>query len=171
MNKKIAVYVVAALAAMTLALSACGAATNNEGGSPSSPASGGATSQPDQPANTDNGDDKAEENSDQEILIVIDQTDKPIEGNMFDFAVNKVPEGFQLKTMEWKSDKSHIKNTVAEAAEHGGNGEDGFYISGNGQFSGFIYPDSIKGETGQVIFTFANEKGQELTWKKEITLK
>ncbi|RJE87476.1 hypothetical protein D3P07_14160 [Paenibacillus sp. 1011MAR3C5] len=154
MNKKTAVYLVAALAAMTLALSACGAATNNQGASPSSPASGGVTSQPDQ-----------------EILIVIDQTDKPVEGNMFDFAINKAPEGFQLKAMEWKSDKSHIKNTVAEAAEHGGNGEDGFYISGNGQFSGFIYPDSMKGEEGEVIFTFTNEKGQELTWKKNITLK
>lgn len=158
MNKKISVYLIAMLAAMTLALSACGTESDSPGASPSTPSTG-ATAQPDQPA------------GDQEILIVIDQTEKPIEGNMFDFAVNKAPEGYRLTTMEWKSETNHINNTVAEAAEHGGNGEDGFYISGNGQFSGFIYPDSMKGEKGQAIFTFANEKGQELTWKKDITLK
>jgi len=158
MHKKMSVYWIAVLAAMTLALSACGIESESSGASSSTPSTE-ATSQPDQPV------------GDQEILIVIDQTEKPIEGNMFDFAVNKAPEGYRLTAMEWKSDTSHIKNTVAEAAEHGGNGEDGFYISGNGQFSGFIYPDSMKGEKGQAIFSFANEQGQELTWKKDITLK
>lgn len=33
-----------------------------------------------------------------------------------------------------------IVNSFQDAVEHGANGEDGFYISGDGQFSGFIYP-------------------------------
>jgi hypothetical protein len=75
-----------------------------------------------------------------------------------------------MTEMQWLSDKSKIVNTVQEAAQHGGNGEDGFYISGDGQFSGFFYPDTMKGEKGQVIFLFKNDEGKELTWKKEITL-
>ncbi|WP_194841639.1 hypothetical protein [Sporosarcina obsidiansis] len=43
-------------------------------------------------------------------------------------------------------------------------------MSGNGQFSGFIYPDKMKGEEGQVVFLFKNSEGTELTWKKNLTL-
>ncbi|MGO4548221.1 hypothetical protein AB4Z29_25870 [Paenibacillus sp. 2TAB23] len=106
-----------------------------------------------------------------DILIIVDQTPKPIEGNSFDFVVKKLPEGYALAEMQWKSDKTNIKNTVQEAIAHGGNGEDGFYISGNGQFSGFFYPDSMKGEEGKVTFVFRNEQGKERTWQKSITLK
>lgn len=109
--------------------------------------------------------------SDEKILIVIDQTEKPIEGNSFDFSVKQRPEGFALAEMQWVSKENLIVNSVQEAIEHGGNGENGFYISGDGQFSGFFYPDAMKGEQGQVVFLFKNEQGKELTWKKEITLK
>ncbi|HIW34574.1 MAG TPA: hypothetical protein IAA29_17500, partial [Candidatus Paenibacillus intestinavium] len=108
-------------------------------------------------------------NSDQ-ILIIIDQTEKPIEGNSFDFSVQKRPEGYMLTSMKWSSASSEVVNTLQEAIEHGGNGEDGFYISGNGQFMGFFYDDSLKGEEGTVSFTFTNEAGQSLTWEKVITL-
>lgn len=114
---------------------------------------------------TDNVQDK------KEILIVIDQTKKPSTGNSFDFFVNKVPEGYSLVEMQWVSGNSDVKNTIQEAIEHGNNGEDGFYISGNGQFSGFIYSNELKGETGKVIFIFQNDQGNELTWEKEIILK
>ncbi|RRJ67632.1 hypothetical protein EHV15_17640 [Paenibacillus oralis] len=107
----------------------------------------------------------------EKILIVIDQTAKPIEGNSFDFIVKQLPEGYMLKEMKWVSDQNEITNTYEEAIEHGQTGEDGFYISGNGQFSGFFYPDSLKDEKGRVIFTFANDENNELTWEKEITLK
>ena len=107
----------------------------------------------------------------EKILIVIDQTAKPIEGNSFDFTVKQAPEGYALKEMKWVSDQNEIANTLEEAIEHGQTGEDGFYISGNGQFSGFFYPDSLKDEKGRVIFTFANDENNELTWEKEITLK
>ncbi|GBK60545.1 hypothetical protein [Paenibacillus macerans] len=107
----------------------------------------------------------------EKILIVIDQTAKPIEGNSFDFTVKQAPEGYALKEMKWVSDQNEIANTLEEAIEHGQTGEDGFYISGNGQFSGFFYPDSMKGEKGWVIFIFANDENNELTWEKEITLK
>ncbi|MFE4712565.1 hypothetical protein ACFRAM_16960 [Paenibacillus sp. NPDC056722] len=109
--------------------------------------------------------------TDQQILIVIDQTPKPIEGNSFDFAVKQRPEGYALSQIEWKSGKNDIVNTLQEAVEHGQSGGDGFYISGDGQFMGFIYPDSMKGEQGEVKFTFKNDQGQKLTWKKTITLK
>ncbi|GIO97767.1 hypothetical protein J14TS5_28530 [Paenibacillus lautus] len=108
---------------------------------------------------------------DQQILIVIDQTPKPITGNSFDFAVKQVPEGYSLSEMQWKSDTTEIKSTWQEAIEHGQTGEDGFYFSGNGQFSGFIYPDEMKGEEGQVMFRFIDEQGHELTWEKKLTLK
>lgn len=107
----------------------------------------------------------------EKILIVIDQTAKPIEGNSFDFTVKQLPEGYMLKEMKWVSDQNEIANTLEEAIEHGQTGEDGFYISGNGQFSGFFYPDSLKDEKGRVIFTFANDENNELTWEKGITLK
>ncbi|WP_336773419.1 hypothetical protein [Paenibacillus sp. MMO-58] len=113
----------------------------------------------------------AGDNASEEILIIIDQTEKPIEGNSFDFVVNKRPEGYMLSKMEWKSGKTSIVNTTQEAIEHGGNGEDGFYISGDGQFMGFFYPDDLKGQKGDVTFTFVNDAGKELTWKKTITLK
>jgi len=122
--------------------------------------------------NQDNTD-KIEDNlsdSNNEILIIIDQTSKPIEGNSFDFVVSQVPEGFALAEMQWTSEDSLIVNSVQDAIQHGGNGEDGFYISGNGQFSGFIYPDTMKGEAGQVVFLFKDAKGNELTWKKKLTL-
>ncbi|OOC64210.1 hypothetical protein BBD40_06570 [Paenibacillus ihbetae] len=111
-----------------------------------------------------------QDTQDKEILIIIDQTEKPTTGNSFDFFVNKAPEGYNLVEMQWLSEHSVVKNTIQEAVEHGSNGEDGFYISGNGQYSGFIYPDNLKGEKGKVLFLFRDEHGNELTWEKEITL-
>ncbi|MBB3125694.1 hypothetical protein FHS19_000348 [Paenibacillus rhizosphaerae] len=105
------------------------------------------------------------------ILIIIDQTPKPTTGNSFDFVINKLPEGYMLTEMQWVSAKHQIKNTLQEAIEHGQNGEDGFYISGDGQFMGFFYPDELKGEEGQVKFAFTNDQGKTLTWQKTITLK
>ena len=112
-----------------------------------------------------------QETAHNEILIIIDQTPKPGTGNSFDFFVEKRPEGYALSEMRWISDKNEIINSVQEAVEHGGNGEDGFYISGDAQFSGFFYPDEMKGEQGQVIFLFKNDASDELTWKKDLTLK
>ncbi|GGF88224.1 hypothetical protein GCM10010912_36860 [Paenibacillus albidus] len=127
---------------------------------------------PSKPENTENT--PASEkpaNTDSEILVVIDQTAKPSEGNSFDFFIEQLPSGFMLAEMQWVSKENLIVNSREEAIQHGGDGEDGFYISGNGQFSGFIYPDSMKGEKGEVVILFKNEQGKELTWKKEITLK
>lgn len=109
---------------------------------------------------------------DRQLLILIDQTPKPVaSGHSFDFFVKQLPEEYSLSEMQWISKQNNIVNTYLEAIEHGGNGEDGFYISGNGQFSGFFYPDSMVGETGKVKFIFKNDSGKELTWEKEITLK
>jgi hypothetical protein len=177
MNKMATMNVLAVLVA-TLLLSACGAKPESaaNGGTPSPSPSATAqveptavpTAVPTEQAATpsDSG-----AQTDQQILIVIDQTPKPIEGNSFDFAVKQRPEGYALSQIEWKSDKNNIVNTLQEAVEHGQSGGDGFYISGDGQFMGFIYPDDMKEEQGEVKFTFKNDQGQELTWKKTITLK
>lgn len=129
-----------------------------------------AAKEPDKDQQSDDTKDPSAD-EDQQILIVIDQTPKPITGNSFDFAVKQVPEGYSLSEMQWKSDTTEIKSTWQEAIEHGQTGEDGFYFSGNGQFSGFIYPDEMKGEEGQVMFRFIDEQGHELTWEKKLTLK
>jgi hypothetical protein len=107
----------------------------------------------------------------EEIDIVIDQSDKPMEGNSFDFAIKQVPKGYSLTEMRWTSNTVTIVNTMQEAIEHGGNGEDGFYFSGNGQFSGFIYSDEMKGERGKATFVFTNDEGNMLMSEKEIQLK
>lgn len=159
MNKMKFVFFASALFVLVLT-SACG--TTSKSGS-----SHTTDTQPSGIAQTEPADSA---DSDTQILIVIDQTPKPIEGNSFDFVVKQIPEGYSLTEMQWISDKSKIVNTTAEAIQHGANGKDGFYISGNGEYSGFIYPDRMKGEEGQVVFVFKNDQGKELTWKKKITL-
>lgn len=109
--------------------------------------------------------------SSKEIDIVIDQSDKPIKGNSFDFAIKNVPEGYTLTEMHWTSNTVTIVNSLQEAIEHGANGEEGFYFSGNGQFSGFIYSDEMKGERGKATFVFTNDEGNMLMSEKEIKLK
>ena len=84
--------------------------------------------------------------------------------------MKQVPEGFALAEMQWIIPHTLIANSVQDAIENGANGEYGFYISGNGQFSGFIYPDYMRGEEGQVVFLFKDAQGNELTWKKKLTL-
>lgn len=113
----------------------------------------------------------SEEPADQKILIVIDQTEKPIEGNSFDFVVKQAPTGYALAEMSWTSGDTKIVNTLQDAIAHGGNGEDGFYISGDGQFMGFFYPDELKGQEGEVGFLFKDDNGNEKSWTKKITLK
>jgi len=163
MNNKKCIYIITALCVLLLT-SGCVIKSQSE-------ESDTINMQPSEPNqdNTDKIDDDSVD-SDNEILIIIDQTAKPIEGNSFDFVVSQVPEGFALAEMQWISEDSLIVNSVQDAIQHGGNGEDGFYISGNGQFSGFIYPDTMKGEEGQVVFLFKDAKGNELTWKKKLTL-
>jgi hypothetical protein len=161
MNKMKFVFIVSALFVLILT-SACGTTSN---AAPSETTN----TQPSE-TNHENTAVNDSTNTDKEILIVIDQTPKPIEGNSFDFFVNQIPAGYALTEMKWISNKSQIVNKTAEAIQHGANGEDGFYISGDGQFSGFIYSDSMKGEKGQVVFVFKDDQGKELTWKKKLTL-
>lgn len=124
------------------------------------------------PENDASDDDLAEADAKQEIVIVIDQThNKEIGGNSFTFAIKQLPKGFSLGEMQWVSKENLIIKSVREAIEHGANGGDGFYISGDGQFSGFIYPDVMKGEKGKVVFFFVDDQGKELKWIKEISLK
>lgn len=107
----------------------------------------------------------------EEIVIDIDQTPKPIENKgSFDFLVKQLPEGYRLQEMQWSSESNNTVNTFEQAIENGQTGEDGFYISGDGQFMGFFYPEEMKGEAGKATFVFVNEENQQLTWEQEITL-
>ncbi len=113
--------------------------------------------------------------SSKDILIIIDQTEKPIENaGMFNFSIQHLPEGYRLEKMSWTGKGKAIINTYEQAIENGGMGgakNGSFYISGDGQFSGFSYPESRKGEQGVVAFTFVNDAGHELKWEKQIVLK
>jgi len=71
--------------------------------------------------------------------------------------------------MTWQS-KHVVTNTTQEAISNGGTGNEGFYISGNGQFMGFAYDPLWKGEKGEVTFYFENEAKEQITWQKTITL-
>jgi len=156
MNKKYVSFVIL-LSTLILLMSACGSKTvENTAGNNSS-------------ASTEDGKDAEVEN--EEILMIIDQTEKPVEGNRFDFTVKKLPKGYALHEMQWISDKSQVKNTLQQAIDHGNNGGDGFFIGGSGNFMGFVYPDEMKGEKGKAIFMFKNDQDKELSWQKEITLK
>lgn len=115
---------------------------------------------------------KEQVKQDTPILVVVDQTTYPGQSeHHFYFQVEQLPKGFALAEMSWKSEKTDIINTTKQAYEHGGNGEDGFYISGDRQFSGFIYDEQLKGENGEVTFVFHNAAGEERTWKKKLLLK
>lgn len=163
MKNKTLVLLMAALTAV-LMLSACG--NKSLSGAPQEPTTN------DNSANTSDDNASTGNAANGDILIVIDQTPKPLaEGGSFDFTVKKAPEGYMLKEIHWTSEKNNIVNTLEEAIKHGQEGGNGFYISGNGQFMGFIYPDEMKDETGKVTFVFANDQGKEVTWEKEITLK
>lgn len=104
----------------------------------------------------------------EQVLIIIDQTQEE-PPDQFYFSVKKLPDGYSLAKMAWKSNHD-VTNTTQEAISNGGTGNKGFYISGNGQFMGFSYDSSWKGETGEVIFYFENEAKEQVTWQKTITL-
>lgn len=126
-------------------------------------------------ASSDPSSDSNSAASSKDILIIIDQTEKPIENaGMFNFSIQHLPEGYRLDKMSWTGKGKAIVNTYEQAIENGGTGgpkNGSFYISGDGQFSGFFYPESRKGEQGVVAFTFVNDAGHELKWKKQIVLK
>ena len=163
MNNKKFIYIISALCTL-LMISGC-AGKSQSGTSDIVNAQPAETNQDD---STTLDDDSA--STDNEILIIIDQTPKPIEGGSFDFVVKQVPEGFALAEMQWSTQHSLIADTVQDAIEHGANGKDSFYISGDGQFSGFKYPDYMMGQEGEVVLIFKDVHGNELTWKKKLTL-
>ncbi|WP_232436802.1 hypothetical protein [Paenibacillus senegalimassiliensis] len=183
MTKHKPILLMAALSAVLL-MSACGnnsqAGTTDPGNQPEANATnqnqtGTADNNNSDSSNnelTDPVDSTPENNNpSEEILIDIDQTPKPIENKgSFDFQVKQLPEGYRLQEMQWSSESNNTVNTFEEAIEHGQTGEDGFYISGDGQFMGFFYPEEMKGEAGKATFVFVNEENQELTWEQEITL-
>lgn len=184
MTKPKPILLMAALSTVLL-LSACGSNSQADTTEPGNQPESNSTNQNQaQAGNTNNNnpdssssnltdpvDSTPENNPSEDIIINIDQTPKPIENKgSFDFQVKQIPEGYRLQEMQWSSENNNTVNTFEEAIEHGQTGEDGFYVSGDGQFMGFFYPEELKGEAGKVTFVFVNEENQELTWDKEITL-
>ncbi len=160
------------LIAGMLILSACGQNTTLTGETPEQPAATAPsteTSPTTEPVHKpDTTDDQKTEDS--QVLVVLDQTEMPIESGGLTFSFKKIPEGYALSEMQWKGEREAIVTTYEQARENGASGGEGFYISGDGQFSGFLYPNIQKGEAGEISFLFANDVGQEVTWSKEITL-
>ncbi|MEJ8306206.1 hypothetical protein [Saccharibacillus sacchari] len=108
---------------------------------------------------------------DSQILVVLDQTEMPIENGGLTFSFKKIPEGYALREMLWKGKGDPVVATYEQARENGASGGDGFYISGDGQYSGFLYANERKGEEGEISFVFVNDNDQRLTWAKRIVLK
>lgn len=97
-------------------------------------------------------------------------TDSDSATRSFQFFFGKTPAGYSLSRMEWKTKTSSVQNSYEQAKENGENGNLGFYISGNGQFSGYFYEKKSSGEKGTLILTFKDSKGKSLTWQKGLTL-
>lgn len=163
MNKTKMIFLISTMLVMIF-ISACGTKYS------SSPVENNTNASNEKTQDNNQMNEKEKNDRDNEILMIIDQRETPATGGSFSFSIKKAPKGYSLAEMHWLSEQSEIKNTFQEAIEHGQNGEDGFYISGNGQYSGFIYSDDLKGEQGQVVFFFRDEEGNELTWKKDLTL-
>ncbi|WP_037288548.1 hypothetical protein [Saccharibacillus sacchari] len=163
-----------ALVAGMLMLSACGqnaapAENVSEGTAVTNPSN--EASQNTEPADeADAAADQGAEDEDSQILVVLDQTEMPIESGGLTFSFKKIPQGYALREMQWHGEGDPVITTYEQARENGASGGDGFYISGDGQFSGFLYPNEQKGEQGEISFVFSNDAGQEATWSKEITL-
>ncbi|MGG4454579.1 hypothetical protein [Brevibacillus porteri] len=118
--------------------------------------------------------DMAQEQQEKEILVVVDQEPKPIEGNSFDFFIEQRPADYSLASMQWKSEKTDIVTTTEQAIKNdteGIPGENRFVIGGSMPLYSFYYKDELKGEKGKLILVFRNEQGNEKTWEKELTLK
>lgn len=101
MNNKKMIFLTLALFALLLT-SACGTGANNGSATDTVNTKPAETvnkqpTETNQENTTANGNDST--NSHEQILIIIDQTPKPIEGNSFDFGVSKVPEGYALAEM------------------------------------------------------------------------
>ncbi|UHA75273.1 hypothetical protein [Paenibacillus sp. 481] len=108
-----------------------------------------------------------------EVVIKIDQ-DAPTLNHMFWFSIEKLPKGFVLSEMEWKSDMLSVRNTYEIARENGATGEaPGFFISGDGRTMGFDYNEEMKGEQGTFTLTFESDKEKSivLVWDEQLTLK
>ncbi|CAM3454555.1 MULTISPECIES: hypothetical protein [Saccharibacillus] len=168
MNRRI-LPAVCLVAASLLVLSACG--SNNEEEPGRARASAGDAAVTDESREAAAGTKLSREEEEAQILVVLDQGDMPIEIGGLTFGFKRIPEGYALQAMKWQGKGDPVVSTFEEAVEKGRSGGEGFYISGDGQYSGFLYPNTQKGEQGEISFSFANDAGQEISWTKSLTLR
>ncbi|MEW4369747.1 hypothetical protein [Paenibacillus kandeliae] len=115
--------------------------------------------------------------SSDDILMIIDQSELPITKGGLTYWVEKLPKGYTLTGMRWDGKGKPIVSTFEQSVENetkaseGVDTGEGFYVGGTSGNQTFIYENSRKGEKGTLSFTFTNDAGKQLTWKKEITLK
>lgn len=115
--------------------------------------------------------------SSDDILMIIDQSELPITKGGLTYWVEKLPKGYTLSGMRWDGKGKPIVSTFEQSVENetkaseGVDTGEGFYVGGTAGNQTFIYENSRRGEKGTLSFTFTNDAGNQLTWKKEITLK
>lgn len=96
-------------------------------------------------------------------------------GSLFTFSIENAPKDYSLAELEWIPDKgSAVVDTTSQAMDNGQTGAQnpGFGISGDGQTLSFVYPSSLKGQSGKVRVIYQNAFGGALLGEGDsVTLK
>lgn len=96
-------------------------------------------------------------------------------GTLFTFTIQNPPTGYRLIELEWiPSQGNAVVNTSQQAIANGSSGKTnpGFNISGDGRTYGFIYPSSMRGQTGIVRVIYQATSGAAMIGNSSsITLK
>ncbi|MCL6453950.1 MAG: YjgB family protein [Alicyclobacillus sp.] len=88
-------------------------------------------------------------------------------GSLFTFSIQHPPKGYTLEELEWipaNGAASAVVNTFTQAVNNGqsGNLMPGFNISGDGQTLSFVYPASMKGQSGVVRVIYQAPSGEAM---------
>lgn len=96
-------------------------------------------------------------------------------GSLFTFSIENAPKDYSLAELEWIPDKgTAVVDTTSQAMDNGQTGAQnpGFGISGDGQTLRFVYPSSLKGQSGKVRVIYQNASGGALLGEGDsVTLK
>jgi hypothetical protein len=96
-------------------------------------------------------------------------------GSLFTFTIQNPPTGYRLVELEWlPSQGTPVVNTYQQAIANGSSGETnpGFSISTDGKTYSFIYPSSMRGQTGTVRVIYQETSGAAMIGNSSsVTLK
>lgn len=106
--------------------------------------------------------------------IVMDNAPGSV-GSLFTFSIQNPPKGYRLVELEWlPKSGTPIIDTYNEAIANGKSGASnpGFSISGDGSTYSFIYPSSMRNQTGTVRVIYQATSGEAMIGNSQsITLK